>query len=205
MKTIKGHDHVEVVNIKQPRWATFLFDSPKSAGIWLLLRLWVGLAWLEAAEHKVTDPAWMSTGTAIRGFWERATVVPASGKPVVVYDWYRGFLQMLMDSHAEVWMGKIIAVGELLIALGLITGALVGFAAFFGAFMNLNFMLAGTVSTNPVLFLCAMLLVLAWKVAGYYGLDRYILPALGTPWSMGWLTGHEKTPKAPTTRAASPA
>jgi thiosulfate dehydrogenase [quinone] large subunit len=24
--------------------------------------------------------------------------------------------------------------------------------------------------------------MLAWKVAGYYGLDRYLLPLLGTPW-----------------------
>jgi thiosulfate dehydrogenase [quinone] large subunit len=24
--------------------------------------------------------------------------------------------------------------------------------------------------------------MLAWKVAGYYGLDRFLLPLLGTPW-----------------------
>jgi thiosulfate dehydrogenase [quinone] large subunit len=24
--------------------------------------------------------------------------------------------------------------------------------------------------------------MLGWKVAGYYGLDRYLLPFLGTPW-----------------------
>jgi len=23
---------------------------------------------------------------------------------------------------------------------------------------------------------------MAWKTAGYYGLDRYLLPILGTPW-----------------------
>jgi thiosulfate dehydrogenase [quinone] large subunit len=33
------------------------------------------------------------------------------------------------------------------------------------------------------LFTLAVLLILAWKVAGYYGLDYYLLPALGTPWS----------------------
>jgi hypothetical protein len=25
----------------------------------------------------------------------------------------------------------------------------------------------------------------AWRVAGYYGLDRYLLPALGAPWRPG--------------------
>ena len=27
--------------------------------------------------------------------------------------------------------------------------------------------------------------MLAWKVAGYYGVDRYLLPMLGTPWRPG--------------------
>jgi thiosulfate dehydrogenase (quinone) large subunit len=57
-----------------------------------------------------------------------------------------------------------------------------GIAAFFGAFMNWNFLMAGTASTNPLLFVLALLLVLAWKVAGYIGLDCYLLPFLGTPW-----------------------
>lgn len=26
------------------------------------------------------------------------------------------------------------------------------------------------------------LLILAWRNAGWYGLDRFVLPALGTPW-----------------------
>ncbi|MEX1027935.1 MAG: DoxX family protein, partial [Candidatus Paceibacterota bacterium] len=58
-------------------------------------------------------------------------------------------------------------------------------AAFFGLFMNLNFMLAGTVSSNPILFTLAIGLVLAWKVAGHWGLDRWLLPKLGTPWQPG--------------------
>ncbi len=77
---------------------------------------------------------------------------------------------------------KLVAYGEVLVGLGLIVGALVGVAAFFGTLMNFSFMLAGTTSTNPVLFGLAVFLVLAWKVAGYWGLDRYLLPALGTPW-----------------------
>jgi thiosulfate dehydrogenase [quinone] large subunit len=48
--------------------------------------------------------------------------------------------------------------------------------------MNLNFLLAGAVSTNPVLFTCSIALIMAWRVAGYLGVDRYLLPHLGTPW-----------------------
>jgi thiosulfate dehydrogenase [quinone] large subunit len=68
------------------------------------------------------------------------------------------------------------------VGLGLIFGILTGFAAFFGAFMNMSFLLAGSASTNPVMFTLAVGVILAWKVAGYYGVDRWLLPMLGTPW-----------------------
>src|SRR5439155_1301618 len=55
-------------------------------------------------------------------------------------------------------------------------------AAVAGAFMNMNFMLAGSASSNPVLLILAVVLILAWKTAGYLGLDRFLLPLLGTPW-----------------------
>jgi thiosulfate dehydrogenase [quinone] large subunit len=48
--------------------------------------------------------------------------------------------------------------------------------------MNLSYMLARSASTNPVLATLAILLILAWRNAGYLGPDRYLLPALGTPW-----------------------
>jgi thiosulfate dehydrogenase [quinone] large subunit len=32
-----------------------------------------------------------------------------------------------------------------------------------------------------------VLLILAWRNAGWIGLDRWVLPALGTPWQPGTL------------------
>ena len=66
--------------------------------------------------------------------------------------------------------------------MALILGLFTGIAAAAGGFLNWNFMMAGAASTNPLLFVLAMLLVLGWKVAGYIGLDYYLLPMLGTPW-----------------------
>ena len=94
----------------------------------------------------------------------------------------------------------MIVFGEIAVGLGLIVGALVGVAAFFGALMNMSFLMAGTVSTNPVLFFAAILLILAWKNAGYLGIDRYLLPMLGTPWKQPSL--QESTPQAVLPRAA---
>jgi thiosulfate dehydrogenase [quinone] large subunit len=168
--------------VQDPPIAQFLFSNTKASWIWLIVRLYIGYEWLEAGWHKFTDPAWMQTGDGILGFWTRALAVAPNGKPVITYDWYRSFIQFLVDSGSHPWFAKLIVFGELAVGLGLIVGALVGIAAFFGALMNMSFLMAGTVSTNPVLFFAGILLILAWKNAGYLGIDRYLLPALGTPW-----------------------
>jgi thiosulfate dehydrogenase [quinone] large subunit len=51
---------------------------------------------------------------------------------------------------------------------------------------------------NPVLAMLGILLILAWKNAGYLGLDRHLLAALGTPWSQLTL----KTSATPASRPA---
>jgi thiosulfate dehydrogenase [quinone] large subunit len=181
--------------IQDPPIAQFLFQSTEASVIWLVLRLWMAYEWIEAGWHKFTDPAWMVDGTGILGFWTRALGNAPNGKPVITYDWYRVFIQFLVDSNASVWFAKVITFGELAIGLGLLIGAFVGIAAFFGALMNMSFLMAGTVSTNPVLFFAGILLILAWKNAGYLGLDRFLLPALGTPWRQ---PKQDTRPAAPT-------
>ena len=136
----------------------------------------------------------MVTGEALKGYWMNA--LKTDPRPVIYFDWYRGFIQGLVDMQAYTWFAQLIAVGELLIGIALILGLFTGIAAFFGAFMNWNFLMAGTASSNPLLFVAALLLVLAWKNAGYIGLDRIVLPMLGTPWKVGYLLNPSK-PQAP--------
>ncbi|HLZ69705.1 MAG TPA: DoxX family membrane protein [Dehalococcoidia bacterium] len=156
------------------------------APLFLLLRLYIGWQWLSAGIEKVNSPAWTRTGTALQGFWTNATKVDAGAKGAAVhYGWYHDFLQYMLDREWYTWFARLIAFGETVIGIALIVGAFVGVAAFFGAFMNFNFMLAGSASINPVLFALAILLVLGWKVAGYLGADYYLLPAIGTPWKPG--------------------
>lgn len=108
-------------------------------------------------------------------------------KPVIAFDWYRSFVEFLVNSEAHTWFSKIIIFGELAIAAGLIFGAFVGVPAFFGGFMNWSFIMAGSASTNGMLFALATWLVLAWRNAGWIGLDRWLLPMIGTPWKLGRL------------------
>jgi thiosulfate dehydrogenase [quinone] large subunit len=150
--------------------------------LWLPMRFFVGRDWLSAGWHKAVDPEWTQGGAALQAYWERAVAIPEQGRPPITYDWYRQFIQYMLDNGWYTWFAKLIAYGEVLVGLGLVVGALVGIAAFFGTVMNFSFMLAGSASTNPVLFGLSVFLILAWKVAGFWGLDRWLLPALGTPW-----------------------
>jgi thiosulfate dehydrogenase [quinone] large subunit len=135
----------------------------------------------------------METGSALQAFWQRAVAIPETGRPVVAYDWYRGFLQYLLDGGHFVWFAKVVTFGEVLIGIGLILGALTGIAAFFGVFMNWHFVMAGSASSNALLAAVGVLLVLAWKTAGWWGADRWLLPLLGTPWAPGGLLESERS------------
>ena len=182
----------------EPRLAHALFNDTRAAGLWFVVRLYVGAQWLEAGYHKLTDPAWMQGGVALKGFWQRVVQVPANGQPPITYGWYRSFIQYMLDQGWYSWFAKLVAVGEFLVGIALILGLLTGIAAAIGAFMNFNFMLAGVASTNPVLFVLEIGLILAWKVAGWWGVDHYLLPLLGVPWQPGQLFRHEpQTPPAP--------
>lgn len=162
----------------------FLFRNRAASWLWLLVRVWVGWKWLSAGWGKLNNPAWMDgSGQAIAGFWQRAVAIPEPpAHPAITYGWYRDFLQFLINTGSSEWFSYVIVFGELAVGLGLILGVFVGLTAAGGLTMNLSYMLAGSASTNPVLAILAILLILAWRNAGYLGLDRYLLPAIGTPW-----------------------
>ncbi len=168
--------------IPDPPIARALFSSVRFAWLWLIVRLFLGWQWLDSGWGKLGNPAWMDGGEALKGFWTNAVQVPEQGRPPISYDWYRSFIQFLLDSGSYTWFAKLVVFGEIIIGTLLILGAFTGIAAFLGGFMNWNFIMAGTASTNGMLFLLAIVLMLAWKVAGWYGLDRWLLPAIGVPW-----------------------
>ncbi|HWK79704.1 MAG TPA: hypothetical protein VNP95_03005 [Thermomicrobiales bacterium] len=191
--------------IDDPSWWKLLLGNTYYAVLWLPVRFFVAQEWLSAGEHKLRSDAWMSGGSALKGFWTNAVAVNAeTGKGPINYDWFRDFINFMLNHEWYTWFAKVVAVGEFLVGLGLLFGALVGIAAFFGTLLNFNFMMAGTTSSNPVLFGLTVFLVLGWKVAGYLGLDRVLLPALGTPWHAGKLVHRSDTPTGatPTHRTA---
>lgn len=170
------------VHIKESPVSQYLFSNTKAAWGWLIVRVYVGWAWLMAGLGKVGEAGWTgdSAGASVEGFVQGA-LSKTGGEHPDVQAWYGWFLEEVVLPNADIF-SHMIAYGEVLVGAALILGLFAGIAAFFGLFMNANFLLAGTVSSNPVLFILTIGLVLAWRVAGYIGLDRFVLPLLGTPW-----------------------
>ncbi|MCC6942955.1 MAG: DoxX family membrane protein [Thermomicrobiales bacterium] len=175
------------ITFTQSPFAHFLFNSSASAPIWLGIRLYLGFEWLAAGWHKLDAAAWRN-GSALQGYWERAVAVPTpeqaeqGARAAITYDGWRQFLQFMLDNEWYNWFNWVIILGEIAVGVGLIVGAFTGIAAFCGALLNVSFLLSGSVSSNPVLLLLAILVILGWRVAGFIGLDRILMPALGTPW-----------------------
>ncbi len=185
-----------VSTFEDPPLAQELFSSTKWSWLWIIFRIYLGYSWITSGIGKLDSPGWTQTGDALKSFWERAVAIPdAPARPLITFGWYRTFLQSMLDSGAYTWFSKLVIAGELLIGVALILGIFTGIAAFFGGFLNWNFMMAGSASTNPVLFAIAILIIMGWKVAGWWGLDRWVLPALGTPWQPGKLFRKKKVSK----------
>jgi len=187
--TTASHVHSST-EVPEPPIARFLFADTRMAWFWLIVRVYCGWQWLDAGWEKLHSAAWTgaSAGAGLTGFVNGA-LGKAAGDHPDVNSIYAGFLQTFVLPHAALWSWAV-TLGEIAVGVGLVVGCLTGVAAFFGGLMNVNYLFAGTVSTNPLLFVLATWLVLAWRVAGWWGIDRWLLPLLGTPWAPGRLAPH---------------
>jgi thiosulfate dehydrogenase [quinone] large subunit len=185
----------ETIHIEEPKVARFLFASPAAAPIWLVARVWLGYQWLHAGWEKITGTesgwhwaftpeSWLKTSAGLKGFAGFALTNAKGPHAAVNYGWYAAFLRWIERSGAG-FLAPVIAIGEFVIGAALILGLFTAIASFSAGMLTMSFGLAGVAGVNPLFFLVEVLLILAWRNAGYYGLDRYVLPALGTPWRPG--------------------
>lgn len=187
------YERTSYVHAREAPLARWLFSAKAAAWIWLVARVWLGYAWVNAGTAKVfgADRAgWMNGGEALRGAAAAATgdrgVRPLPGGGVTD-GWWAGFLGFVQDNAA--WMAQVVAVGELVTGAALLLGAFTGAAAFAGLLLGavglggLGSAAAGGLS--PLVVAVAVLLVAAWRNAGWIGLDRRLLRGRDAGWSRG--------------------
>ncbi len=93
------------------------------------------------------------------------------------YGWWAGFLHNFVIPNSS-WIAKLVTLSELAIGALLILGLFTGAAAFAGIGLNLIYMFSGSSGVNPAYAIVSLFLILAWRNAGYFGLDRFALPAV---------------------------
>ncbi len=145
-----------------------------------IIRVWLGWSFLQAGWEKLTDPQGMwigsKAGTVIQGFLGGA-IKNSTGAHASVHPWYASLAQNFFLPNAGLF-SYMVAFGETLVGIALIVGLFTRFAAFWGMFLNLMFLFAGSTSTNTEMLVAEVAIVSAGFYASYYGLDHFVMPYL---------------------------
>ena len=197
---VPGHEH----NL---RFADWLYRSRAASVLWLVVRLVLGYWWLNAGYQKIwgSEKAafWFGGGAGVKGFATAGVVGSATGKSGASYGWWAAFLHNFVIPNAS-WIAKLVSLGELLVGVALILGLLTGVAAGAGLLLNLTYMFTGSAGVNAMFAILGVLLILAWRNAGWFGLDRFVLGRDWTPHHVGSVVGrvtHRRGSVAPVTPA----
>jgi len=163
------------------RAADWLYRSRAASLLWLIARLWLGYGWLNAGYQKLwgSEKAafWNGAGAGVKGFATAGVTGSASGKGGASYGWWAAFLHNFVIPNAS-WIAKLVTVSELAIGVLLILGLFTGAAAAAGLGLNIIYLFTGSAGVNPAYAIVAVFLILAWRNAGYLGLDGLAVPML---------------------------
>jgi len=163
-------------------WTRWLFRSRQASVLWLLVRLWLGWQWFSAGWGKLTGAGynnWFTHAVGLQGFIAAANTsydnrAKAFGHPEVNYAWYLHILNSV-DVHAQAF-SRVVTISELAVGIGLLLGCLTGAAAAGGVALNIMYITGGSAGPNGIFILLGVLLIAAWRVAGYLGADYFLLP-----------------------------
>jgi thiosulfate dehydrogenase [quinone] large subunit len=148
--------------------------------LWLAARLWLGYGWLNAGYQKIwgaESASFWTSGAGVKGFATAGVTGSKAGTGGASYGWFAAFLHGFVIPNST-WISKLVAVSELTVGALLILGLFTGAVAFAGLALNLIYMFSGTSGVNPAYAIVAVFLILAWRNAGYLGLDSFALPKM---------------------------
>jgi thiosulfate dehydrogenase [quinone] large subunit len=165
--------------VRTPGVLRWLATSRLAAVAWTILRVWLGIQWIQAGMAKLwgaENPAFLHhDGSGVAGFALHG---------VATYTWWHHFLTGFVVTNSG-WIGITISLVEFVIGIALVLGVLTPLAAFGGLLLNIVYMLSGTAGVNPVFMVASVVLIVAWRTSGWIGFDGLL---------MGYRQHHPHTP-----------
>lgn len=146
------------------------FSSRLTAPLWLALRIYLGSIWLQFGMAKVQG-GWL-TGNPMHGMLDAI----AGGLTQTPLPAYRHVARALLEVGADRWLSVGVPLAEIAVALAFFSGLLLVPAAVGATLLNLNLILSGiaTWHFDGRVIALQLLLLAAWRVAGYVGVARIV-------------------------------
>ena len=145
------------------RWP---FASPLAAPLWLGLRIYLGSIWLQFGLTKIR------TGWLVENPMQEILSLIARGLTPTPLPLYRRVAELLLAMEMDRVLSVAIPLLELGFAAAFFAGVLLVPAAAAASLLNLNLVLSGiaTWDFDGRVIALQLLLLLAWRVAGYLGI-----------------------------------
>jgi thiosulfate dehydrogenase [quinone] large subunit len=149
-----------------PRPLAWPFRSRLASPLWLAVRLYLGWVWLHFGTGKIRG-GWLTMNPM-----ESMLEAIAAGHTRTPFAFYRPVARLLLDAGADPVLSAAIPLAEVALGALFLAGVLLVPAATGGILLNLNLILAGiaSVSFDGRIIVLQLLLLAAWRVAGYLGL-----------------------------------
>lgn len=145
---------------------TWPFRSTITSPAWLLLRLYLAQVWLQFGISKIRG-GWLD-GDGLHGLLGAV----AAGQTPAPFPFYGRVAELLVDTGMHRVLSMVMPLAEVAVGLAFLTGVLLVPAAIAATLLNVNLILSGVASIHfdGRIIALQVLLLLAWRVAGYLGL-----------------------------------
>jgi thiosulfate dehydrogenase [quinone] large subunit len=142
-----------------PALTRFLLNDRRLAWIWVCARAYLACVWALSGVSLLQEVVRFSTDDRM--------IALADPLPADFVQFYPSILILL-------------GMSEMVVGVLLLLGIFTGLTAFISVVLSVNTLYPGPPFTDPLAFVTTILLVLTWRTAGWYGLDRWLLKSPAT-------------------------
>jgi thiosulfate dehydrogenase [quinone] large subunit len=151
-----------------PRAMTWVLHSKALSVVWLAMRIWLGIMWIQAGWAKLwgaENSAFLHhNGAGVAGFASHGTSA---------YTWWHHILTGAVVPNSGA-IGIIVAVAEFAIGIALVAGFFTRIAALASLGLLFTYVMSGTASVCAFYALFAIVILVTWQTSSWIGVDGVI-------------------------------